>query len=88
MTDLKGAKTPLEPDGGSWMERVGGYACITDAMCYQFETHTRITSCRSGSAVDISTVTLSHVGLAEPWKNDGSCESAGTVVDLWPFQTC
>lgn len=50
------------------MKHVGGYVCVTDAMCCQSESQIKITSSRPGAAVDILTLTLSHVGLGEPWK--------------------
>lgn len=42
--------------------------CVTDAMCCQSESQIRITSSRPGAAVDVLTLTLSHVDLGEPWK--------------------
>lgn len=38
------------------------------AMCCRSESQIRITSSCPGAAVDILTLTLSHVGLGELWK--------------------
>lgn len=61
-----GVGDPPGHERASWTKHVGGCACTADAMCWQSESHIRITSCCPGGAADILTLTLSHVGLAEP----------------------
>lgn len=41
---------------------------LADAMCCGSESQIRIASSRRGAGVDLSTLTLSHVDLAEPRK--------------------
>lgn len=61
-----GVGHPQSQDSASWTKHVGGCACIADAMCWQSESHIRVTSCCPGGAADILTLTVSHVGLIEP----------------------
>lgn len=83
LTHFKRARAP-NLDGASWMKRVVGCVCIIDAMCWQPESRSSITSRGPGGAVksinsDIVTCRPCIAGK----RLDGASEGAGTLFNSY-----